>query len=437
MSHSKLPPKPRDIGTGTAPQRRKSGPTRDSAVHLPSGVTGVKLRLDSGAAQTAPAPKLKVREFASTTGVEQVGLAGEELQQFVFSHGQYFDSYLATEPGRLNFWSPTGPGLVSYARRGKHVLVGGGLIAPEYHRPELLREFVEFASDRRLHVVFHNIGDDDLPAFRQLDFQITKWGEEPVIDLGSCTWRGKSFEWVRRQTNFCVRSGLEAFEVLPETLEPNQWSRTRSEMLTVSAESLSLKAQSDSMRFFEGRIDNHDLGLRRLFVARSSYGAGRMEGFLICNPMREGTMWSTELYRRRIDSVRGTMAFLIHHALQELQAEGVTQVGLCLDPGLNCETPLPGDSLLVRRGMQFGNNYLNSVFDIAGLRHFKSRFRPRYENRYVCALPKISIPSMLAFASVSGLFHLNPIRLARVAFNHWRKSASRQSLASANQPAEQ
>ncbi len=401
-------------------------------MELPSGVAGVKLRLDRGDTRTVPAPKSNVRSLVPSFAVEQVDVADEELQQFVFSHGQYFDSYLATEPGRLNFWSPTGPGLVSYTRRGKHALVGGGLIAPEDHRAELLHEFVEFASKRQLNVFFHNIGDEDLPAFRQLDFQITKWGEEPIIDLGSCTWGGKSFEWVRRQTNFCVRNGLQAFEVFPDTLEREQWSRTRSEILEVSAESLSLKAQSDSMKFFEGRIDNHELGLRRLFIARSAYGAGRIEGFLVCNPMREGTMWSTELYRRRLDSVRGTMAFLIHHTLQQLQAEGVTQVGLCLDPGLNCETPHPGDSFLVRRGMQIGNRYLNAVFDVSGLRHFKSRFRPRYENRYVCALPGVTIGSMLAFASLSGLFKLSPIKLARSVIGHWRKSAARQSLDSGN-----
>lgn len=430
MSQTHLPPKPRTVETGAVKPRAPAGSASGPAVELPAGVAGVRRRLDSGAAQTIHAPKSDLRMLAPSSAVEHVDVASDELQQFVFSYGQYFDSYLATEPGRLNFWSPTGPGLVSYTRRGRHVLVGGGLIAPEIHRANLLREFVEFASDRKLHVAFHNIGDEDLPAFRQLDFQITKWGEEPVIDLASCTWRGKPFEWVRRQTNFCVRSGLQAFEVFPRELEPEQWSRTHAEILEVAAESLSLKAQLDSMKFFEGRIDNHELGLRRLFVARSMYGAGRIEGFLVCNPMRDGTMWATELYRRRIDSVRGTMAFLIHHTLQQLQAEGIRQVGLCLDPGLNCEIPLPGDSFLIRRTMQFNNRYLNAVFDVAGLHHFKSRFRPRYENRYVCALPKISIRSMLAFAGVSGVFKMNPLKLARICIDRWRKSVSRQSLVS-------
>jgi phosphatidylglycerol lysyltransferase len=429
MSSIGLPPNLRIGGGGAGEKRAATAPGGDPSLTHPAHVSKVESRLDSRSVRVVPAPKFGNGPHFLAAAIEQVDVDADELRQFVFNYGQCYDSYLATEPGRLSFWSPTGPGLVSYALRGKYVVVGGGLIAPDEHRSVLLREFVKFVLDRNWEVSFHNIGDADLPAFRQLGFQITKWGEEPIVDLGACTWSGKPFEWVRRQTNFCIRNGVQAFEVVPQTLEPDQWSRTFSEILEVSAESLSNKAQINAMKFFEGRIDNHELGLRRLYIARSTFGAGRIEGFLVCNPMREGAKWATELYRRRIDSVRGTMAFLIHYALQQMQAEGVQQVGLCLDPGRHCDTPLPGDSFLLRRGLQFGHRHLNVIFDVAGLSHFKGRFRPRYENRYVCTFPKVSIRSTLAFASVSGLLRVNPVKVARICFDHWRKSAARQSLA--------
>jgi len=363
--------------------------------------------------------------------VERGADVAEALQHFVFSHGQYFDSYLATEPGRQYFWSRSGQGVISYTSRGVFILVGGGLIAPEEHKDELLGEFVEFASQRRMRIGFHNLGDADLPLFRKWGFEVTKWGEEPVIDLDSWTTSGKAFEWVRRQTNFCVRHGVTAFEVRPDELEPEQWSRTLSEVLEVSRESLSLKAQASEMKFFEGRIDNHDLGLRRLFVARSGHGAGRMEGFLILNPILGGTAWSTELYRHRIDSVRGTIAFLFHQVFNQLQAEGVRRVDMCLDPGLRIETPMKGDSFLVRRFLAFGDRHLGFIFDNAGLRHFKTRFRPRYENRYVCSRPKVSLGSLIAFTRVFGVFDLSYTKLARVIIGRLRKRASRKTLSDA------
>lgn len=346
----------------------------------------------------------------------------------VFCHGEYFDSYLATEPGRLEFWSSTGEGLISYTQRGRYLLIGGGLIAPDEHKPQLLREFVAYLRKNRLVATFHNIADHELPVFRQESLQITKWGEEPVIDLGEITWSGKPYEWVRRQVNFCRRQGLQAFEVCLRELTPEQWGRTLAEMLEVSSESLSQKPQKE-MTFFEGRIGNHQIGLRRVFIVRSGNGLGRIEGFVVCNPMRGGTMWATELYRRRVDAVRGTMAFLFHHVINQLQSEGAQRLGLCLDPALRCSPRMPNDSPLIRLGMSWGEAYLNFLFDLAGIRHFKSRFRPRYENRYCCVMPKASVGSILAFACVSGVFTVNPWKLMKIAAERFRKRAQRSTLA--------
>ncbi|MGQ0634905.1 MAG: bifunctional lysylphosphatidylglycerol flippase/synthetase MprF [Planctomycetaceae bacterium] len=409
---------------------RETNGSREGLVSSPRPGAGVTIRTADSILrvdQPVAAPHIELPAGAADA---DVAISQDVLEQFAFEHGGYFDSYLATEPGRQRFWSQGRQGLISYVMRGRYVLVGGGLIAPDDHKADLLAEFVEHTDRRRLKVAFHNIGDEDLPVFRRFGFQVTKWGEEPVIDLGACTWSGKAYEWVRRQSNYCQRHGLTAFEVRPEELTPEQWSRTLTEVLEVAAECLSLKPQADEMRFFEGRIDIHELGRRRLFLARSAHGAGRLEGFVVCNPMRGGTIWATEMYRHRANSVRGTMAFLIQHLINQLQSEGAGRVGMCLDPGLRCE-PLPGDSFLVRRGMQFTENWLGLVFDVAGLRHFKSRFRPRYENRYVCARPKISPGSVWAFTQVFGAFNLSLPKLTRIVLERIRKRVQRQTLATA------
>lgn len=402
----------------------------DASATFFANETASGLRLDAGTVHIKRPHGAVALTEARRSEAPPSEVAYESLEEFVCRHGQYFDSYLATEPGRWNFWSRSRRGLISCALSGPNVLCGGGLIAPADHREELLGEFIESAAHQKLHVVFFNISDEAVPIFRKFGFQATKWGEEPVVDLGHCTWSGKSFEWVRRQTNFCLRQGLAASEVRPDQLDPQQWSSTMEELLVVSADSLSRKAQAAPMTFFEGQIENHELGLRRLFVARSEYGAGRIEAFVVCNPMHHGTSWATELYRRRPDSVRGTMAFLFHYLLNQMQSEGIRQVGLCLDPGQGCAQRTPGDSSLVHRSMQFGNRYLSFLFDIAGQRHFKSRFRPRYESRYVCSWPKSTIGGYVAFAKVSGLFNISLKKLASACLDRLRKRGARKTLSS-------
>lgn len=363
-------------------------------------------------------------EITQNTGRQERPYSETQLREFIFQNGRYFDSYLATEPGRLHFWSRGYQGLISYQRWRNHVIIGGGLIAPEHHKPQLVDEFLEFSKKNKLSIAFHNIGEHDLSLFQERQFQITKWGEDPIIDLESCTWKGKKYEWVRRQTNYCLRQGVTACEVRPEQINPLQWSEILSEVTEVADESLTRKPQSKALKFFEGQIDNHELGLRRLFIARKN---GRIEGFVVCNPIFNGTGWATELYRHRLDSVKGTMAFLIHYVLQQLKAEGVSRAGLCLDLGRDCHA-LPGDSILVRRGLWFAEKYLTGVFDFSGLRHFKSRFRPEYKQRFACVYPKATIGSIVAFSSITGAHRINLGKLAKITYSRIKKRSLRKNL---------
>src|SRR5262245_22590507 len=271
-----------------------------------------------------------------------IDVSPPELHDLAFRYGECYDSYLATEPERELFWSRNRDGVVSYVRRGRNLLAGGGLLTAPERKEELLHDFIEMAVRDRRRAVFHNICDHDLPLFRKLGFEVTKWGEEPIIDLDTCRWVGKSYEWVRRQTNYCLRQGLTASAVSPEALTAQQWSRTLSELLEVSAESLQKKPQNREMQFYVGQLVHHPLGLRRLFVARGDHGAGRIEGFVVCNPLQNGSQWAAEIFRHRQDGVRGTIAFLLHQTANQLQAEGVHGLSLCLIPGQRCSIPPEG-----------------------------------------------------------------------------------------------
>ncbi|MFI4847815.1 MAG: 2-oxo acid dehydrogenase subunit E2 [Gimesia chilikensis] len=93
---------------------------------------------------------------------------------------------------------------------------------------------------------------------------------------------------------------------------------------------------------------------------------------------------------------------------------------------------LPGDCALVRHGLRFAENYLTSIFDFTGLRHFKSRFRPRYEKRFACVYPKVTIGSILAFVSTTGVLDLHYGRYSRILYNQHCKRRLRRNLSTGN-----
>lgn len=349
------------------------------------------------------------------------------LEEVAFRHGQYYDSYLATDHGRETLWSREGAGAVAFVRLGRYLNVGGGLLADERHRESLLADVVD-AADRGGEILsFYNVSESDLPLFRDYGFQATKLGEEAAIDLDRWDCRGKSFEWLRRQVNYGRRQGLNAAEAVREEFSPPQWSSLLAELAEVSEGFLAAKPQSGELRFLDGAFNPHSLGRRRIFVARAK--TGRAEGFLVCNPYRNGAGWAFEIYRQRSEAVRGTIPFLMHEAIQVLQAENVRRISLCLVPGLRTEATLPGDSALVRRGLTLGSRYFSFIFDTAGLYHFKSRFRPTFESRYLCARPKVTLGSAWSLVRLLGVLELDAGKMARVIARRLRHRGRRATLA--------
>jgi phosphatidylglycerol lysyltransferase len=135
-----------------------------------------------------------------------------------------------------------------------------------------------------------------------------------------------------------------------------------------------------------------------------------------------------ETYRQRPDAVRGTIPFLMQQAIETFKREGVPRVSLCLIPGLRCQTPLAGDSALARRGLVAGTRYFGLVFDTAGAYHFKTRFRPYFENRYLCVYPRVTFGSGWAIIRLLGVLRLDIPKLFGLLAARWKKRASRATL---------
>lgn len=353
----------------------------------------------------------------------------QDAEEHAFQYGQAYDSYFTTEPGWKRFWGPGRSGVISYRRMGRYVKCVGGLLAHDDDKPLLLRNFVRFAESAGLYTSFYNVTESDLDVFRKHRFQITKWGEEPFVDLQACTWSGKPFEWVRRQSNYCRRAGITVIEYRREEMDDASWQSLMRQLRQVSDELLATKSHAHEVQLVEGQLEVPGWGRRRLFVAYSQGSPSRIEGFVIALPMMNGRQWSFEMYRHRVDAIRGVVPHLFHEAMIRMKKEGAEAVSLCLIPGLGCEGKRSGDNVLTRVGLSFGKKHLNFLFDFAGLYHFKSRFRPRYESRYICSRPRSTPMSTLVFFRMSGMLTFSPRKVGKNFIAKHLKRSQRKQLA--------
>ncbi len=346
------------------------------------------------------------------------------VEQFAYEYGETYDAYLATESDREYFVDSAERGAVAYHRRGRHLIVGGSLLAPPEACDSLLAEFIAHAHERQLQVSFVNVPRSQTKLFRRHGLQITKWGEEPIICLQETTWQGKEFGWVRRQENFCSRQGATFEEVVPDVDDPTYRDRIVPELLAVSDAHIGATLHRRELPVFEGRFCPLHMQRRRLFVARR---AGRIEAFVVCNPGMGGDFWAIEIYRRLPDAVRGVIPFLIMKILRRLKEEGACYASLSLVPFVRCETAVRGDSGCLRVGANFWWKHLNVIFDMQGIYHFKSRFRPHYRELYVAAKPGLTLRSSISLALAWKVLSFNPLRLLRRMLFQW--GARRRTLA--------
>jgi phosphatidylglycerol lysyltransferase len=336
-----------------------------------------------------------------------------ELERLAFEVGETYDAYLVTEPGREYFWLPDRRGVIGFNRWWKYLQIVGGLIADRQDHEELLDRFHEFIKANRWNATFFNVSRNDADLFRRRGFQIAKCGEEPIVRLDLATWRGKEYEWLRRQENYCKRQGMTCREVVD--LESPEYR----EVLAPKLQEMSRVHVADTlhareMQFFVGRFDALDLGSKRLWVGELD---GEPVGLVVCNPCLGGAMWAVEIYRRLSDAPRGAVPYMMMQAMRKLQEEGVDYASLSLIPLVRVAQPFHRDDSWIFQGVSwFWWRYMNWVFDVHGIYHFKSRFRPHYREMYVAVWPRVTVLSMWALQSAWGLLRFNPFRALRRAW---------------------
>lgn len=333
----------------------------------------------------------------------------ETLERHARTYGSSYDSYIATDTaGKEYFWADDNSGVLCTIPIGRYVFAYGGILAPAHGRRKLIERFVAQCAERRVTPSFFNTGIEDVELLREFGFQATKFGEEPIVELDQCTWKGKNYEWVRRQTNFCRRNHIDFEEVRREDLSAGDWESLMDEMDVISNDFLADKPHAGRMKNVVSRFCRKLVYGQRIFVARNTQ-ENRLEAFVMCSPCLDGRMWAIESYRKRKDAVRGVIPFLMHQCMTVFQAEDVQSVTLSMLPLIRCEEPRPGDSWVLRKVVSLAQKRGGALYDSAGLYHFKTRFRPqRFEDRYICAKPRVGPGMLMAGMKSWGFMAVSP-----------------------------
>jgi phosphatidylglycerol lysyltransferase len=188
-------------------------------------------------------------------------------------------------------------------------------------------------------------------------------------------------ELVRAATNKARREGVVVSEhhpFAPGAIKLNE------ELRTISHEWLSGKGHHE-LGFLLGSLGLERPSAKRYFIARSETKGGRVEGFIVCEPIYGRNGYYLDVRRRRSDAVLGTMELLTTEIFRLLRAEGYEMVSMGLAPLALLDDPDLSDHPLLTRLMKIVYQRFNASYDFKLLYRYKAKYHPHaWESRYFC-----------------------------------------------------
>lgn len=301
-----------------------------------------------------------------------------KLDSWVRRYGTSSNSYVLLEGPKSYFTSPGVDGFLAYqVSAGVALIAGDPVCAPQQTR----RLIHDFASAMMRPVGAYQVSPSTLEAFRQEGFGDVQIGKEAIFNLDRFTLAGGQMELVRAATNKARRAGVVVGEHHPFARDAEE---INNELREISAEWLKGKGNHE-LGFVLGSLGLDHQSAKRYFVARSENGNGRIEGFIVCEPIYGSSGYYLDVTRRRPDAVRGTMELLTTEILRLLRGEGYRMASMGLAPLALLDDPDLENHPVLAGLMRFVYERVNLNYDFKRLYRYKAKYHPQtWEPRYFC-----------------------------------------------------
>lgn len=322
-----------------------------------------------------------VRELLSRPPVD-AGLP--VLPGDVFAHATQqcgrSDAMLALTGDKRFLVSAEGDAFVMFRPVGRTWFVMGDPVGSHERWPQLLWELRRQSDLAGASLCIYQASDAFLPLAVELGLNPVKYGEEAIVDPRGFTLEGARMKSLRNGVSRARREGLRVLAISRDEV-PGWLER--------------LRAVSDAWLARHGRREKRfSLGwfsesyLRACDIAVIVDAADRVVAFANLWRSGDGEELSVDLMRQLPDAPPGTMDMLLCELIAGAGCAGGSRFNLGLAPlsGMRGGRLAPwwarGASLLFGLGAR--------DYDFQGLRRYKEKFAPRWENRYIALPPGLA-----------------------------------------------
>ncbi|MGE5297769.1 MAG: phosphatidylglycerol lysyltransferase domain-containing protein [Acidobacteriaceae bacterium] len=310
----------------------------------------------------------------------------------LLSNPKYQLGYFQLLPDK-NYFFLERKGFISYrVFRDTAMVLGDPVVSEEGDAAELISSFVGYSRDNGWIPMFYQTTGRFLAELRKAGMKTVKIGEEAVVDIEQFIGTVAVNKYFRK-----IQRKLKDEGFIFKAYEPPLSEEVLAEADRVSREWLSERNRKER-GFAVGQFNKNDLAHQRLFVIEHQ---GKIEAFANEVPSFMKGEAQIDLMRFARTAPKGAMDFLFLNLIVHFWQKGFKTFNLGLAPlaglGQGEESPL------LEKGLAQIYNYLNGIFAFKGLREYKSKFKPLWQDRFLAypGLPVNLIKAGLALQNVS------------------------------------
>ncbi|NMC61825.1 MAG: bifunctional lysylphosphatidylglycerol flippase/synthetase MprF [SAR324 cluster bacterium] len=261
----------------------------------------------------------------------------------------------------------------------------GDPVGEEDSHEELIWRLRDLADQHDGHCAFYQIPAESLFKYVDIGLNFIKLGEEALVDLSKFSLEAPPMKTFRNTLRKLENKGYQ-FSIAPSE-ETSQWLP---QLKRISDAWLAEKNTSEkgfSMGFFyEPYLRNFPLALIKkdedLVAFANIWSSGNKQEL------------SIDLMRQASDAPNGIMDFLFLNMMKFGQENGYKDFNLGMAPlsGLEFQRLSP----LWNKVGAFIYTHGEHFYNFEGLRHYKEKFNPRWEARYLAYQGKLTLPIILS-----------------------------------------
>jgi lysylphosphatidylglycerol synthetase-like protein (DUF2156 family) len=287
-------------------------------------------------------------------------------------------------------FSASGASFLSYGVRGRTWLALAGPVGRAEEADELVQRFLSSARQARARAAFYAAGPDFAGLAHRHHLRMLKIGERALLDLPDFSMAGKDRQVIRTHRNRHIKQGWTV------TVDGPGAARPLAPVLRGISDDWLSQTNGSEKSFALGRFDIAYLDRLPLATVRGPDGS--IAAFASLWPSADRSRIGVDLMRYSAQAPSGVMDYLFAELFLWAQGQGYRIFDLNTAPlaGVSFDPSAPVVTGLATLAYEHGEK----LYNFKGVRRFKKKFHPRWEDVFLAAPRGVSPLTALASAAI-------------------------------------